>query len=995
MHNGERHAAQGSQFIQRTCQSKSVRLAFSLALLVLCILFFADVLSLRGNPANEVQNARKLMVEAFAMQLSSLVERGEEPALKYAVSSFVDTNDTILAASLDNVKIGVLATGGDASSLERITATTPSATHLIVPLFQNNALWGTANILFKPQQRWGMDILYFGFLTISCFLLFAFFLRSVLLQLDPGKAVPGRVNSAFNLFSEGVVILDPDRRIVLANNSAAAMIETDPDAQIGRSLDDWPWVKNDGWTAPWSHALETGDASEDYNAQLECPDGERLVVVSCTLLGDVDADRRGVMVTLNDKSDLHKKNDELSAALSDLEASERALAIKNTELQTQATTDPLSGLMNRRALLAGFGDVYQHARKNQKPLVCIMIDIDYFKSINDTHGHGVGDEVICSVADCLKQSVRECDFVGRYGGEEFVIVIPDTDLQEGHAFAEQLRKTIAELPGSKNLAIDQLSVSIGLSAYHPDMDARDIDELLDHADQALYGAKESGRNRVISYDPDTIALLESKKLENLKWVENAKGTGDESTEGDSVDMVQAIVARHRSELDMLKTHNLLTGLPKRQLFLELVDKEIDRAQLNERTMAVVLIQVKEMERMQSFVGSQQANDIVKLIVAHVRNSLRMDDKAPNVVDDRGLAQLTDNQFGVLLPDFKDIEDVLAVLIRMRRLLQAPVVFRGQTIYPGFNLGIAVYPDVAESADDLVKSASFALRQSEELPEKVAYNFASRHIADKSRDYFTLEADLYEATKSEALTVNFQPKFDLLTRRITGLETLVRWAHPTRGDVSPDVFIPIAESNGLVREIFQQVLKASLAQLVRWDKAGLSELQVSVNLSAVQLRDKRLPDYVLGLINKFGLDPGRLDLELTETAIIQSPAQAKKTLLALYDAGIGISLDDFGTGYTSLAMLTELPLSTVKIDRCFISTMETNSRTLAIVRSVIEMAHALKLKVVAEGIETPEQLEVLANMSCDLVQGYLISRPLDSEQVMSLLLREADKAQHQA
>ena len=991
MQNNVRRAEPRQRLIQRWFQSKSLRLASSLCLLVLCTLFFADVLSLRGHPVQDIQDARKVMVEAFAMQLSPLVGPGDEPALKYAVSRFVESNESVLAASLKQAERGVLATSGDTASLEKMVGTASSTTHLIVPLFQENLVWGTVNILFKSQQRWLMDIVYFGFLAISCFVVFFFFLKSVLLQLDPGKAVPDRVNTAFNLFSEGVVILDPDRRIVLANNSAAAMIDTSADAQIGKSLNDWGWVKDEQWMAPWDSAIESGDAPQDFTAQLECTDGRRLIVVSCTLLGDVDAERRGVMVTLNDKSDLHRKNDELTAALSHLEASERALAEKNDELQTQATTDPLSGLMNRRALLTSFAEIHEYSRQQHKPLVCIMIDIDHFKSINDTHGHGVGDEVICAVASCLQQSARKDDFVGRYGGEEFVLVIPDTTLEEGYAFAERLRKTILLLPQSVNLSIDRLTVSIGLSLADPDLEAKTIDQLLEQADQALYGAKESGRNRVISYDPDTIALLESNKQEDkLKAIDGTEMC-DAAAGGDSVDMVQAIVARHRTELDMLKTHNVLTGLPKRPLFMESVNTEIERARLNDRTMAVVLIQVKELERIQTFVGPAHANDFVKLIVVHIRNSLRVSEKLTGVIDDRSLSQLSDNQFGIVFPDFTGIEDVLAVLVRMRRLLLEPVIFQEQTIYPGFNMGIGVYPDVANTADDLVKSASLALRQSQELPEKVAYNFASRHIADKSREYFTLEADLYQAIKSESLTVKFQPKFDLCKRSITSLESLVRWHHPLRGDVSPDIFVPIAESNGLVARIFQQVLTASLAQLVAWDKAGLSGLQVSVNLSAVQLRDKRLPDYVLGMLDKYGLAPERLDLELTETAIIKSPALAKKTLLALHNAGISISLDDFGTGYTSLALLSDTPLSTVKIDRSFISTMEQNKRNYAIVHSVIQMAHALKLKVVAEGVETPEQLDLLKTMSCDLVQGFIISKPLNGSDVLSLLLQETNKA----
>ena len=263
------------------------------------------------------------------------------------------------------------------------------------------------------------------------------------------------------------------------------------------------------------------------------------------------------------------------------------------------------------------------------------------------------------------------------------------------------------------------------------------------------------------------------------------------------------------------------------------------------------------------------------------------------------------------------------------------------------------------------------------------------LDDESDDYIRLEADLHDALEARALEVYFQPKFDLAERRVTGMEALLRWRHETRGFVSPSVFVAVAEANGLIGELSSFVLERTLEQIRLWHEMGFDDLRVSVNVSPMQLRAESLVDETLSGLRKAGVDGRQLEIELTETSVLDDPDAARRALETLRAAGVSVSMDDFGTGYTSLALLADLPLDTVKIDRSFVVAMGESERSRAVVESVITMAHALKLRVVGEGIETEEQLETLAGFGCDEIQGYLISRPLPADEITAFLVRERE------
>jgi len=284
----------------------------------------------------------------------------------------------------------------------------------------------------------------------------------------------------------------------------------------------------------------------------------------------------------------------------------------------------------------------------------------------------------------------------------------------------------------------------------------------------------------------------------------------------------------------------------------------------------------------------------------------------------------------------------------------------------------------------LESASMARVAARELSGKITYAFASNTLDLQSRKYIELETALHEAVATNAFEIVYQPKLSLKSHKIHGMEALLRWNHPEKGYISPDIFIQIAESCGLIHDISAFVFKHALAQLQVWQEAGWKDLKMSINISALQLRQENIALEILAALRKAGVQANALELEITETSIIESPESAIVVLNELRSAGISISMDDFGTGYTSLALLTDLPLDCVKIDSSFVSQIAETKRNRSIVESMINMFQSLDLWVVGEGIETQEQFAILEHLGCDEIQGYYISKPISPDKIPEFL-----------
>ena len=965
---------QWRRLLQR--QSRALTLAASLLLLMTCVLFTADLMGLRGDSSDEQRQSRKVIAESLAVQLTTLASLDDKPGLSHAVAQFVKRNPQVVAATLTTEEGRIDTSYGDAT-LDANGLSTAADTEVLVPIFNRDEQWGEVRVLFGPLAGRWQELRYFGFVLLAGFVAVALFLRRALVQLDPSSVVPERVNTAFNLFTEGVLILDDELRILLANEAAARLSDRSAQQLIGQRLDDWPWQRGNDQPTPWAMALNTGRNIADRPMQLMAGT-LRDFMVSTALVEDNHGNLRGVMVTLDDLTEIERKNRELSQTLRQLRQSEESIKLQNRELEALATLDPLTGLKNRRALLTSLDSEHAQMQRHGNPLSCIMVDIDHFKRINDNHGHRVGDEVICAVANTLLKECREYDTVGRYGGEEFVVILPHATVDEAAVVAERIRRHVESLGADVTVPVEALSASLGVAQ----MDASEsiAANMVDQADQALYVAKESGRNQVILYDREQIESHETSRA--------ATQIDQQASEARVTDL-EAVVDQQNRDLEQMRDFDELTGAPTRKLFIERVESEVQRAQRYKTRIGVLSLEIKDVPLLMASFGHAACDALVVEFVAAVQEVLRRTDLVCEISSEHNISRLTANDYAIVLTDLEETGHAMPVITRLRRLLARPFSVDGHAVYLGANMGISLYPKGGDKAMELIESAVRARDTAAREPAKVAHSFASASLDQVSRDYIQLEADLFRAVRHEEFEVFFQPKFDIVKRRICGLEALIRWKHAQRGYISPVDFIPVAEANGLINEISALVLRQTLQRLARWNELGFDDLRISINISPTQLRDPQLVSNILGDVEKAGMSTAQLDIELTETSVIESPQRARIALGQLRDAGLRVSMDDFGTGYTSLALLAELPLDSVKIDRSFIDAMATNERSRAIVESVISMAHALKLWVVGEGVETREQLHTLTRLGCNEIQGYLISRPLPADEITLLLEQQRD------
>lgn len=962
-------------------------LAASLVMLSLSVLFMADLLGLRSDTSEVSKDSRKVLVEALAVHLSTLAGNGDLLEIQTAVSRFVLSNGDVHAASLVRDTGVVLAELGD-TTLFDISVSGSTSTQLRVPIYDESRLWGEVRVVFAPPANRWREIASFGFIAVLSLLAFTAFLSRALIQLDPRRAVPGRVDSAMNLFSAGVIVLDSKLRIVMANQSAARIANQSSEELIGHTLDEWPWQREEDWQAPWTTTLRSGLAISDERLILVSEnEEERAFLVSCVFVGDDG--RQGVLVTLDDMTTVENQNRELTGLVVKLRQSQELINKKNRELKLLATTDPLTEVANRRTLTEKLDELILQAKQNGTPLSCIMTDIDHFKSVNDNYGHAVGDDVIRGTADVLKELCGELDIVGRYGGEEFVLVLPGLDVEAAAILAERARIAIITLAYGEQLAVPSLTSSFGVADLT--CGAQDGAALIDAADQGLYQAKQAGRNRVVIFDPDNGERKPSK-------VQQAK---PQSTTPVVVDMIpsasdqnkarirelEKLLEQREQEINAISQIDLLTGIPLRSTFLQRADAELTRAARDDTLVGVISFSLRDMDRLLSSFGYVLCDELVVAVVERLQQGLRSTDIISMLSTEHSLSRIASNEYGLLLSSLGNTTSAMIVITRLKRLLSEPFMLGGEKVYVGAAIGIAISSEDDQDAAILFAEASQACQAALTKPDKVAYVFASSQLHAESDDYIRLESDLHEALDNDALEIWFQPKFDLLKRRIVGMEALLRWKHETRGFVSPQLFVAVAEANGLIDRLSQLVLKAALQQIIIWRSMGFDDLRVSVNISPMQLKAETLAEETLQALKAAGVNGRQLEIELTETSVLDNPEQARVALARLRKEGVCIAIDDFGTGYTSLSLLADLPLDVVKIDRLFITALETSERSRAVVGSVINMAHALNLRVVAEGVETNSQLDIMNQLGCDEVQGYLISRPKPAEKMTALLVKQ--------
>ena len=419
----------------------------------------------------------------------------------------------------------------------------------------------------------------------------------------------------------------------------------------------------------------------------------------------------------------------------------------------------------------------------------------------------------------------------------------------------------------------------------------------------------------------------------------------------------------------------LTALPNQLMFYDQVRRLIALAKRKDMPLGLMVIDIDRFREVNQALGHTFGDELLRQVAGRLSGSLRESDI---------LGRLGGDVFAVLLPEVADVQQAGIVARRIIDTLIMPVRVDGQDVFATASIGGVFYPRDGHDTHELICNAEITVRNAKSHGRN-NYLFYSEGMHDGIRDRLFLETDLRNATLRNEFVLHYQPKVSCANGRITGTEALVRWQHPRQGLVPPDQFIPMLEETGLIVPVGRWVMETACRQAVEWQQAGLDIPSISVNLSARQLQSDTLLDDVAATLAKTGLEPACLDLEITESMLMQNTESAIRTLTALKATGVTISLDDFGTGYSSLAYLKRFPLDAVKVDRSFVQDIAADSDDASITRAVITMAHHLKLKVVAEGVETAEQLALLISHQCDIIQGYFFSRPLPAPAMTELLL----------
>ena len=437
--------------------------------------------------------------------------------------------------------------------------------------------------------------------------------------------------------------------------------------------------------------------------------------------------------------------------------------------------------------------------------------------------------------------------------------------------------------------------------------------------------------------------------------------------GVSRDVTQALLAEQK--MQELARYDSLTGLPNRNMFLGELDRTIARAHRQGGEFAVCFIDLDRFKTINDTLGHDAGDELLKVMAERLRAAVRKSDL---------VARLGGDEFVVLL-EGGPAADLAGVADKLLAAIGEQVTINGCHFLVTGSIGVGLYPANGDDAATLLKHADAAMYLAKESG-KNNVQFYTEELAGMATRQFELESALRLALVREELVLHYQPKVDVTSGHIVGLEALVRWHHPQRGLVPPGEFIPLAEERGLIVPIGRWVVATACRQIRAWRDAGLATPPVAVNLSARQFADNRLIDDFAAAMRESGVDPADLEIELTESVLVADPERANEVLRRLHTMGVRIAIDDFGTGYSSLSYLKRFPAQTVKIDRSFIRGLPTDHDDTAITQAVIAMAHSLGLRVVAEGVETADQLGLLQRLHCDEVQGYLLGRPAPAGEI---------------
>ncbi|BCR03904.1 hypothetical protein DESUT3_09730 [Desulfuromonas versatilis] len=446
----------------------------------------------------------------------------------------------------------------------------------------------------------------------------------------------------------------------------------------------------------------------------------------------------------------------------------------------------------------------------------------------------------------------------------------------------------------------------------------------------------------------------------------------------SLAVVTDVTERRRSEqeIEKLAYYDTLTGLPNRSLFQDRLSQAMAQAHREGAGVGLMFLDLDRFKSINDTLGHATGDRLLQVVANRLKKCVREGDT---------VARLGGDEFVIISTDFTHHQDPVAFAKRLLRVVGQPVQFDGREFVTTASIGIAIYPNDGADVSTLIGNADFAMYHAKELGRNT-YQFFSAEMNARALEKLNLETSLRQALKRGELFLVYQPQLDLASGRITGVEALARWRHPEKGLIPPEKFIPIAEETGLILPLGEWVLRTACAQARAWQAAGVPGLRIAVNVSARQFNHPEFLETVERILQETGLDPNLLELELTESIVMENVQDAIMTLTDLKVRNIHLAIDDFGTGYSSLTYLKHFPIDRIKIAQEFVRDIPNDADDAAIVEAILAMAGSLNLEVIAEGVERKDQLGFLHQRRCKEMQGYYFARPMPAEQLAEIFSR---------
>jgi diguanylate cyclase (GGDEF)-like protein/PAS domain S-box-containing protein len=980
-------------------KSPAMRLTLALLLLSINLLLMAHWFGLVPDADRSALEMRKSLCESLALQFSAAAKNNEFQTIQQTLRAVVERNDEIRSAAIRTTDGNLIALAGDHLAYWKAPEDGKSTpTQVQVPVFLNHKPWAKAEMRFAPlwtsHLANGFANSFVGLLVffgISGYICYFFVIKRTLRELDPSAVIPQRVQKAFDVLQEGVLILDEKEQIVMANRAFAGLFGKSPAEMLGVKGSELGWLNYQHpkkiKQLPWFKAM--ADGQEHNGTLLTVLDhrGQKIkLTVNVAVVADPKGTSQGTLLTFDDITQLEEKNFELGQTIEMLELANDEIQEQSRELEFLAERDPLTHCLNRRSLGMKFEALFSQARQGEMSLSCLMADIDFFKSINDQYGHATGDEVIKSVADILKSNTRDVDLVGRYGGEEFCTVIVNLSPARTAAVAERIRKAVE----NSSCAGVKVTISMGVAFLYNG--AGNPEELINQADKALYAAKKSGRNRVVYWGHENHASGEDNTAPD-------KGQSQRSEASEIPDQIagqlqhrvlelEGQLEKRTMELQHSEMFDAPSGLPTRALFADRIGREISRGRRKDRLVAVLSMTVDTVKRIQETLGHDMAEQLVKACGQRLNGVLREDiDTVATTHFQQGISTVSliqPAEFGILLADITRVDHVTWVMKRLLDAFETPFLIEDNEFYLSAYFGVSIFPHDGQTADELYCSATNACVYAQKHNGTERYQFSSRRLNEMAADQLRIENALHEAIQNDEFQLYYQPKIAAASGRVAGYEALLRWHNQQLGAVPPDRFIPVAEQSGQIDRIGDWVIYNACRQLRDWNDMGLDIGSVAINLSGVQLRQPNLADRVKRILKDFHIPAHQLEIELTESALINTRDQSLANLEQFKAMGLQVAMDDFGTGYASIAYLRKIPLSGLKIDRSFVADIDKDEKANRLIASIVAMAHGLGLEITAEGVEQKHQADHLTALGCEYLQGYYFSRPIAREEVVGKL-----------